>query len=124
VAEVAVPLNVTCCGLAAALSVNEIAPLLTPLTVGVKVTEMAQLALTARLAPQVLVWAKSPEAAMLVNESVAVPVFFNVTVCTALVVPTAWLANVKLVGDRLTAGSAATAAPLSATDSVESVALL
>jgi len=112
VADVAVPLNITCCGLPAALSVNEIAPVRIPLELGVNMTRMEQLALTARLAPHVLVWAKSPEAAMLVIESAAVPLLDKVTACEVLVVPTAWLANAKLVGDILTTGSAATAVPV------------
>lgn len=32
------------------------------------------------------------------------PVFVNVTICGALVVARGWLANVKLVGDKVTAG--------------------
>ena len=75
-----VPLNDTVCGLAAALSVNVIAPVSVPAAVGVKVTEMVQLALTARLDPQVLVSAKLPEAAMPLIDRAAVPVFVKVTV--------------------------------------------
>ena len=80
VAAAAVPLSETCCGLAAALLVNVIAPVSAPAAVGVKVTEMVQLALAARLDPQVLVSAKLPEAAMPLIEREAVPVFFKVTV--------------------------------------------
>ena len=79
-AAVAVPLSETCCGLAAALSVNVIAPVSVPAAVGVKVIEMVQLALAARLVPQELVSAKLPEAAMPLIEREAVPVFFKVTV--------------------------------------------
>ena len=43
-AAVAVPLSETCCGLAAALSVNVIAPVSVPAAVGVKVIEMVQFA--------------------------------------------------------------------------------
>ena len=74
-----VPLNDTVCGLAAALSVNVIAPVSVPAAVGVKVTEMVQLALAAKLEPQVLVWAKLPEAAMPLIESAPVPVLVKVT---------------------------------------------
>src|SRR5437763_1975739 len=35
---------------------------------------------------------------------VAVPVFFSVTTCAALAVPTVWLPKLKEVGERLTAG--------------------
>ena len=49
-------------------------------------------------------------------ERAAVPVFVSVIACTALAVPTVWLANVRLVGDKLTAGTAtATAVPVSDT---------
>ena len=99
------------CGLEAALSDSVIAPVSVPEAVGLKVTEIVQLAFTARLVPQVLVCAKLPEAAMLLNVSAAVPVLLSVTACVALVVPTVWLANVKLAGDKLTTGTAATAAP-------------
>ncbi len=79
-AAVLVPLSDTACGLAAALSVNVMAPVGVPAAVGVKVTEMVQLALAARFVPQVLVSAKLPEAAMPLMESDPVPEFFNVTV--------------------------------------------
>src|SRR5207248_6548505 len=39
---------------------------------------------------------------MLVTLSAVFPVLFSVTVCAALVVPTSWLANVRLVEERLT----------------------
>jgi hypothetical protein len=47
--------------------------------VGVKVTLRAQLALAARLEPQVLVWEKSPLTVMLVMLRVALPVLLRVT---------------------------------------------
>ena len=57
-----------------------------------------------------------PVAAILLIERAAVPVFVSVIACTALAVPTVWLANVRLVGDKLTAGTAtATAVPVSDT---------
>jgi hypothetical protein len=42
--------------------------------------------------------AKSPEVAMLVNVTAVPPMLDTVTVCVALVVPTAWLPNVSVVG--------------------------
>ena len=42
--------------------------------------------------------AKSPEVTMLVNVTVVLPVLVTVTVCVALVVPTAWSPNVNDVG--------------------------
>ena len=70
-AATAVPLSDTACGLAAALSVNVMAPVGVPAAVGVKVTETVQLALAARLVPQVLVSAKLADAAMLLIERAA-----------------------------------------------------
>jgi len=119
-----VPLRDTSCGLEAALSVRVIAPLRVPVAVGVKVTEMVQEALTARLEPQRLVWAKSPEAAIAEIASAAVPLLVRVMVWAALVVPSDWAAKVRLVGDRVSVGVAAVAVPLSATDRVLLVALL
>jgi hypothetical protein len=54
-------------------------PLREPLAVGVKVTLRVQLALAARLDPQVWVWEKSPLTVMLVMLRVALPVFLRVT---------------------------------------------
>src|SRR5437764_15173523 len=79
-----------------------IAPVRVPVAVGVKVTLMAQLAPAATDVPQVLVCMKSPLATMLVTLSATFPVLFSVTVCAALVVPSSWLANVRLVEERLT----------------------
>src|SRR2546427_11379364 len=42
---------------------------------------------------------------MPVTLSAAVPVLLSVTLCAALVVFTSWLANVRLVGERLTKGA-------------------
>ena len=62
-----------------ALSVIVMEPLRAPVVVGVKVTLRVQLALAARLAPQVLVWEKSPLTVMLVMLRVALPVLLSVT---------------------------------------------
>src|ERR1035441_2664132 len=71
-----------------------------PAAVGVNVTEMLQLPPAATLAPQVLVCAKSPglvpATATLVIVRGAEPVLLSVTDWAALVVPTFWLANVRL----------------------------
>ena len=74
---VPVRLTVWVAGLALSAMVKE--PLREPLTVGVKVTLRVQLALAARLAPQVLVWEKSPLTVMLVMLRVALPVLLRVT---------------------------------------------
>ena len=76
------------CGLPAALSVMVIAPVRVPVAVGVKVTVIVQLAPAESELPQEVVLAKSPLATMLVMLNDALPVFFKVTVCTAVVVPT------------------------------------
>ena len=88
-----------------ALSVMVIAPVRVPVCVGVNATLNLQLAPAAKVAPQVFkVMAKSPFALTLVMFSVAVPVFDIVTALAAEVFPTAILANVKEVGDKVTTG--------------------
>ena len=83
---VPVPVNETVCGLPLALSVTETAPVREPVAVGAKVTEIVQVPATATEAPQVLVWLKSPLAAIVVIVSAADPVLVSVTDCAALVV--------------------------------------
>ena len=104
----AVPVRLTLCVPPAALSVTVTAAVRDPVADGLKVTLIAHLAPAATLEPQVFVWAKSPalapETAMLVMLKAAVPELVRVTVCAALVVATAWPANVRLVGDRLATG--------------------
>ena len=99
------PVSPTDCGLPPALSVNFTVPVRLPAAVGVKVTLIVQFAPAATLDPHVLVSAKSPEAAIWVIESAALPELVKVTTCAALGVPTSWLLNVKLDGDKLTAGA-------------------
>jgi hypothetical protein len=74
-----VPVRLTVCVAGLALSVMVTTPVLVPAAVGLKVTLRVQLALAARLAPQVLVWEKSPLAVMLVMLRVAFPVLLRVT---------------------------------------------
>jgi hypothetical protein len=62
-----------------ALSVMVTAPVLVPAAVGLKVTLRVQLAPTATLEPQGLVWEKSPLTVILVMRRVALPVFLSVT---------------------------------------------
>src|SRR5437016_2908473 len=83
---VPVPLSDTVCGLPVALSAIVTAPVRVPVAVGVNVTPMVQLAPAASDAPQVLVSAKSPLAAILVMLRAALPVLVRVTVCETLVV--------------------------------------
>jgi hypothetical protein len=74
-----VPVRLTVWVTGLALSVMVTTPLLIPVAVGLKVTLRVQLALAARLEPQVLVWEKSPLAVMLVMLRTALPVFLSVT---------------------------------------------
>jgi hypothetical protein len=110
-----VPLSATLWGLPAALSEMLNVPVLVPPAVGLKVTEMEQLAPALTLAPQVLVWEKSPLAVMpeMVNEEL--PAFVNVTDCAVLLLPDAWAANVREEGDKVTAGPEGVPVPLKLT---------
>ena len=105
---VPVPVRLTVCVAGLALSVMVKEPLFEPLAVGVKVTLRVQLALAARLAPQVLVWEKSPlfvpAMVTLVMLSVALPVLVSVMGAAELVVPTTWLPKLYDGGDRFTKG--------------------
>ena len=65
---------------------------------------MAQFPPTAKVLPQLLVWAKSPPAAMLLIVKGPLPVLLRVTVWAALVVPTGWLPKLRVVGDRFATG--------------------
>jgi hypothetical protein len=76
---VPVPVRLTVWVAGLALSVMVIEPLREPVAVGVNITLRVQLALAATLAPQVLVWEKSPLAVMLVRLRVALPVLLRVT---------------------------------------------
>lgn len=69
------------------MSTTVIPPVRVPVTVGVKVTEIWQLACAARLDPQVVDSAKSPEIPMLLMDSGPVPVLVKVTDCAVLVLP-------------------------------------
>jgi len=79
-----------------------------PLAAGVKVTLMVQFPPAATKLPQLLVWAKSlafgPVIARPVIVKSPLPVLLRAMVRAALVVPTGWLAKVRLVSERLTAG--------------------
>ena len=102
-----VPVNPMLCGLPNALLVTVSVSVREPATVGVKVTLIVQFAPAARVAAQVLVWAKSPLALMPAIFSTAEPLLVRVTLCAVLVVPFVCAAKVRLVGARLTAGAAA-----------------
>ena len=107
VVPVPVRLTVWVAGLALSAMVKE--PLREPLTVGVKVTLRVQLALAARLEPQLLVSAKSPllvpAMVTLVMLSVALPVLVSVMGGAEPVVPISWLPKLYDGNDRFTEGA-------------------
>jgi hypothetical protein len=82
-----VPLKLIVSGLLAALLLITMLPLRAPTAVGVKVTLIVQFAPCARVAPQVVVLAKSPLATMLAILSDAPPGLARVIVWAALVEP-------------------------------------
>ena len=100
-----VPLRATLCGLPAALSEMLMVPVLVPAAVGLKVTEIVQLAPALTVVPQVLVWEKSPLAVMPEMVSEALPVLVRMTVCAVLVLPDIWAVKVREAGDKPTTGS-------------------
>jgi hypothetical protein len=86
-----VPVSVTVCGLPVPVSVNVIAPVRVPVAVGLNVIENTHggfsspmLGHCAKVAP-----AKSPLVTILLKINGKLPLFDTVTVCAALVVPTA-----------------------------------
>lgn len=91
------PLRLTICGELAAESTTVTAPVMVPTLVGSNVTLTMQLAPAPSDPPQVLVSAKSP---LPVMETLAdaLPVLVKVKLLAALVVATAWFANVRLDG--------------------------
>ena len=87
---VPVPVMATLCGLPAALSVIDRVPVREPVAPGLNVRLKVQLAPTARLDPQVVVFAKSealvPVIEILLMSSMPFPVFVRVTTVGLLVV--------------------------------------
>jgi hypothetical protein len=98
-AAIPVPLSGTVCGLLPALSVKVMDPVTVPVVVGVKATVILQLPPDAPPVPQVFVSEKLPEGAILEIDSLAPVLFVSLITLPALVVFTAWFANVRLVGD-------------------------
>src|SRR5579862_5126214 len=91
------------CGFDEALSMMVIVPCLAPFCVGENVTLIVHFAPAATFAPQLEVTANSALAFIDAIFSAVVPVFVRVTVCGALVVPTAcfWKFSI-VVGEKLT----------------------
>ena len=120
-----VPVSATVCGEPVALSAKPSEAVSVPAAMGLKVTETVQDPPAARF-PQLLVWVNEeglePPVIMLVRVSAAFPVFLSVTVCAADEEPSLVEGNVRLVGDKLTAG-APTPVPVSVTLSAEDAAV-
>jgi hypothetical protein len=110
-AAVPVPESTAICGLPAALSVTTNAAVRTPVAVGLKVSETMQLALAAKVAPQLLdAMAKSPALvpprAMPLMFNIAPPVFPMVTAIGELVDPCAVLGKpIVPLGVKVTTGA-------------------
>jgi len=104
-----VPERATLWGLPLALSLTLTDAVRVPLAVGVKVTLIVHVFPAATELPQVLIWAKSPALVpvivILVMLKGALPVLPRLTVWAALVVPTAWLAKVRMADDKPAAGA-------------------
>jgi hypothetical protein len=105
VGAIPVPLNATIWGEPVALSAMVIEPVRLPAAVGVNVTEIVQLAPIAKVAPQVCVCAKSPDAAIEAMVSTAVPELVKVNVWAELVVPSVCEAKVRLVAESVAVGT-------------------
>src|SRR5258706_8336782 len=82
------------------------APVWVPMAVGVNLTLNPQLDPAASDEPHVVFSLKFPLMAMLVIFSAAVPVLLKVIFCDGLVPPTLREPKLKLVGERLTTGTA------------------
>ena len=94
----AVPVIFTIWGLVEALSTIVNAPVIEATALGAKLTLIVQLFDAARDDPQLFVCVKSPLVEIEPIESGPDPEFLIVTGFDELVVPAAWLLNVKLVG--------------------------
>ena len=114
------------CGEPVALSATESDAVSDPVRVGLNSTETVQLAPAARLEPQVVDDSRNelalvPVMLMPLRVTAEVPVSCTVTVCAAVVEPTAVEANVRLVGESVMVS--APPVPVPATDIVCSLPL-
>src|SRR5271166_877703 len=98
-----VPVSLMTAGPSGALCVTVAAPVMAPVTLGVKVTLKVHFPPAAKVALQGFVpdgvAVKSPLARMLEIVSVLPELLVSVTVFAALVVPTAWVPKARLVGE-------------------------
>lgn len=97
-AQVPVPLRLTTWCPLDALSLIVREPVTEPFTVGLKLTEIAQLFPGGTDPPHVLVWVKPAVVVIPVMLSVALPELLSVTLLLELLVPTACLPKLRLVG--------------------------
>ena len=110
---VPVPVTDTVCGLPVALLIRVSVPARAPTAVGVKMTEIAHVALTAMLGVQPeLVWEKSPPIDIFEIASAAVPVFVTVKVWAALDAPTTMLPKLSVVAESDTTGAVGVEPPV------------
>lgn len=118
----ALPLSATLLVAGLALWLKLSAPVVVPAAVGLNASVTVQLVPAATDAPAAQLPPVMAKALLLllndVNDSAAVPVFDRLTVCAALVAPTAVDAKVTVAGAALAAG-VGTAAPLPLSDTVE-----
>lgn len=103
------PDSATVCGLPGASSVTTMDADLVPLAVGAKVTVTVQVALTAKVSPQLWLLenctASLPASAIPLMFNVSLPVLVNVMDCGGLTVFTVWLPKDRLEGDEPRAGA-------------------
>jgi len=123
-----VPVRLTVWGDPVALSAINSEAANAPAAAGLNSTETEQVAPAASDVEQVFAEIRKevapvPVIASDVRVSAAVPEFFTVTICAAVVTPTVVDAKVRLVGVRVTAGVAATPVPVRATVCGDPVAL-
>jgi hypothetical protein len=111
------PERLTVCGLLAALSVKFSEALRFPVADGVNVTLTVQALLGVTVAPEQVsallakLLAYVPPIATVEKVRLAVPVLVTVTVCGALVAPTFWGVNMRLVGEKDTGSTVMTVVP-------------
>jgi hypothetical protein len=104
--DVPVPVSAAVCGLLASLSATLKVAVTAPVAVGVKVTLIVQLLPAARVAPHAEVCANeaapAPVRLTTMFDTVAVLLFFSVTVCAVLVVLMFWFPKFTVAGDKNT----------------------
>jgi hypothetical protein len=123
-----VPVKLTVCGEPVALSAIDRDAVRVPAAAGLNSTETVQVAAAASEVVQVFAEIRKevglvPVRVSEVRVRAAVPEFFTVTTCAAVVDPTVVEAKVRVVGVSVTAGAAAAPVPVRATVCGEPVAL-